>query len=101
MGQPITTDNIDDYLRNTLKSYFDDLKNRIEQVNRLVKEDLQLDKNQDAHSGVNMEVKIDQINNKVEKLEMNFINFREKLEKIEDKINILIQNQDPNQQRRR
>lgn len=52
MGQ-LTTDNVDDIIRSTLRIYFDDILKRLQNLELMLRQDLALDQNQKGNSGTN------------------------------------------------
>ena len=46
MAQDLTVDNVDDIIRNTLRTDFSEIKQKLLNIERMVQEDLNLDKNQ-------------------------------------------------------
>jgi hypothetical protein len=90
MGQPITTDNIDDEVRNALKAITDDIVRRLDRVERMVQEDLVCDKNQ-KNELPDENARLDQMYTSMEEIKNNFNLIREEMKQMREQLAFLNQ----------
>lgn len=90
MAQPLTTDNLNDAVKRAIKTDMDDLKNRVMGVERIVQEDLQLDRGQQNHLP-DYSVKIDQVYSKIEELRSDINILKGELKLIREQLAFLVQ----------
>lgn len=93
MAQDLTVDNVDDIIRNTLRNDFNEIKQRLQNVERMMQEDLQLDKNQkgeipDSQSKLDhLSMQIDSVNNQLKPLAEMIAQINRDVAEMKQKIN--------------
>jgi len=101
MSQSLNTDNIDEELKRNLKPFFDDISNRLNRVEQMVKEDLNVDKqdlSSDSSNKVqspNLDGKIDNIQSQISKINVDLTVLKNSLIDITNRINYVIQQLTP------
>ncbi|MBU0975779.1 MAG: hypothetical protein ABIE03_02445 [Patescibacteria group bacterium] len=75
MSQPVTTDNMDDIIRNTLRTDLEFIKSRLYTLENMVREDLAVDKTQRG-GNPDTDRKIETIYQRMEELKVELNNVR-------------------------
>lgn len=89
MGKPITTDNFDDQIKNALRATTDEIIRRLDRLEKIVNEDLHLDKNQQDELPDNTE-RINSIYSKVDQLRNDLNQMRNEITSLHEKLDWLI-----------
>lgn len=90
MAQPLTTDNVDDIIRNTVRENFNDISNRLRALEQLVREDLSLDKTQKDGSP-DENTKLDNIYSKIDEVRMETNLIKEELKLMKEALQLMAQ----------
>ena len=90
MADHLTTSNADDVVKMALKSEFSDLKIRLENLERLIREDLELDRRQktDQPDG---ESKLDFLNSRIDNIQNDLQAIKFDLTEIKNQFGLLMQ----------
>lgn len=90
MADPLTASNADDVVKTALKSEFSDLKIRLENLERLIREDLELDRRQktDQPDG---ESKLDFLNSRIDNIQNDLQAIKFDLTEIQNQFGLLMQ----------
>jgi hypothetical protein len=90
MGQPLTTDNIDDSVRSALKATTDDIIRRLDRVEQIVKEDLGFDRTQ-KNELPDGNVRLDQMYSRLDEFKNELMLMREEMKLVREQLAFLNQ----------
>ncbi|MDD3648407.1 MAG: hypothetical protein PHS44_07990 [Candidatus Dojkabacteria bacterium] len=98
MAQPVTTDNMDDIIRNTLKTDLDYIKSRLYTLENMVREDLAVDKTQRGGSP-DTDRKIESMYQRIEELKFELVTVKNLVDNLSQVLNSFIQKYEQAQDR--
>jgi hypothetical protein len=90
MGQPLTTDNIDDSVRSALRVTTDDIIRRLDRVEQIVKEDLGFDRTQ-KNELPDGNIRLDQMYSRLDEFKNELVLMREEMKLIREQLVFLNQ----------
>jgi len=88
MAQALTTDNIDDIIRQTLRANFKDINYKLKTIAKLIRTDIALDKGQ-GDELPDSSSRLDSIYSKLDEIKTDFNLLREELKGFREQIQLL------------